>query len=53
MAEINDELEICQSLENVNCTNETPHEPETTNEIIPPTEPTTTDQPIISTNTMD
>ncbi|CAF2131999.1 unnamed protein product [Rotaria magnacalcarata] len=27
MAEMNDEIEICQSLENVNCTNETPAEP--------------------------
>jgi hypothetical protein len=43
MAEINEELEICHSLENVNCTNETP------TEIVSSTEPEPTDEPIIST----
>ena len=46
MAEMNEELEICHSLENVNCTNETPSEPQQTNESEPSTEatpaPTTT-----------
>jgi hypothetical protein len=53
MAEMNDELEICHSLENVNCTSDTPNEPiepKTTNEILPSIEPkTTTEEPIIST----
>lgn len=52
MAEMNEELEICHSLENVNCTNDTPNgstEPKTTNEILPITEPKTTDEPIIPT----
>lgn len=35
---MNEELEICHSLENVNCDNETPSEPKTTNEIISTTE---------------
>ncbi|CAF1291041.1 unnamed protein product [Adineta ricciae] len=39
MAETNEELEICHSLENVNCTNETPSEPQQTNESEPSTEP--------------
>lgn len=52
MAEMNEELEICHSLENVNCTNEIPNgstEPKTTNEILPIIEPKTTDEAIIST----
>jgi len=60
MAEMNEELEICQSLENVNCTNETPNqstEPKTTNEIVSSIESKTIDeQPIVSTessNVMD
>ncbi len=55
LAEMNEELEICQSLENVNCTNEPNEstEPKTTNEIIPSTEPKITDQPIVSSNVMD
>jgi hypothetical protein len=56
MAEMNEELEICQSLENVNCKNEST-EPKTTNELVLSTEPKTTDeQPIVSTessNVMD
>jgi hypothetical protein len=52
MAEINEELEICHSLENVNCASETPNEstePKTTNEIIPSIEPKTTNEPTVST----
>ena len=45
LAETNDESEICQSLENVNCNNETPMEPATTES----TEPKTTDEPIVPT----
>jgi hypothetical protein len=43
MAETNEELEICHSLENVNCSNESPHEPGESNEM------KTTDEPIAST----
>ncbi len=49
LAEINEELEICQSLENVNCTNETTTESTKT----PSIEPKTTDEPIVSSNGMD
>ncbi len=52
IAELNEELEICHSLENVNCTNETPIETKMTSS----TEPKTTDEPIVSTessNRMD
>ncbi len=49
---MNEELEICHSLENVNCASETPNEstePKTTNEIIPSIEPKTTNEPMVST----
>lgn len=56
MAETNEELEMCHGLENVNCTNDTPNEPKTTNEISPSMESKLPDQPnlpIESSTTMD
>ena len=56
MAETNEELEMCHGLENVNCTNDTPNEPKTTNEIFPSMESKLPDQPnlpIESSTTMD
>lgn len=45
LAEMNDEQEICQSLENVSCTNETASEPVTTNEAEISAERSTTNEP--------
>lgn len=57
LAEMNEELEMCHSLENVNCTNDMPTEAKTTNEIFPSIESKISDQPIVpiesSTTTMD
>jgi hypothetical protein len=53
MAEINEELEICHSLENVNCTSETPNEPKTTNELTESIEPKTTNEPMVSTESLN
>jgi hypothetical protein len=47
LAETNDELEICQSLENVNCTNETDN---SSNEL---TKARTTDERTLSTTTIN
>jgi hypothetical protein len=56
MADTNEELEICHSLENVNCNNETPNEstePKPTHDepIVPdkPEEPITTNESIVTT----
>lgn len=57
LAETNEELEMCHSLENVNCTNDTPSEPKTTNEICPSMESKISEQPVLpiesSTTAMD
>ena len=62
MAEMNEELEICHSLENVNCASETPNEPgestelKTTDETVASTETNITNEPIVATeplNSMD
>lgn len=54
MAETNEELEICHSLENVSCTNGTPNgssQPKTTDEIVPSVESKPIDEPITTTTT--
>ncbi|CAF3762028.1 unnamed protein product [Rotaria sordida] len=56
MAETNEELEICHSLENVNCANDTPSEStdtKITNEPTASTESKTINEPIEPSNSMD
>ena len=56
MAEASEELEICQSLENVNCTNEARTEPITTDELIPSAEPEMAEEvklPVEPSSTME
>ena len=63
MADTNEELEICHSLENVNCSNETPNQPDESTEPKPtndepivspkPSEPITTNETIVPTTSME
>jgi hypothetical protein len=48
MADMNDEQEICTSLENVSCANETPSEPVTTSETEASAEPPNTAEAALS-----